>query len=354
MTGKKLFALLLLWATFQVPAALAQVTQFTSNPAMPVTGQPFTVTVTTSATFPDPLTVSYNIYGPRPQNVQLSSGTLSITNHTGTIPIPAVPAVGLYFIGLSGALADQGEITVFGPNQGADAVLLGQYAFYLTGQEKTLQGGMESAAMAGVFNADGQGHITSGMLDKNSGAGYVQAKDITGTYQLDISGKGYATLNSSAGSYTFAFYSEIPLPTPNLEANVVSTAGTLLNAIGRIGITDPFFQPSTYTFTLGGEQSPATSPLFGAGTLTFGQSTVTVQYQQIVNGAATNVTGLTGTYTPPDPASQRFTFSLAAPGGTSSHFVVYQGGFSTGILFFLSTDPHSSSPLLIGTNVRFY
>ena len=350
MIGKKLFALLLVWAAFQVPAAFAQSSQFTSNPAMPITGQPFTVTVTTPATTLDPLTASYTIYGPRPQNVQLGSGTLSITNHTGTIPIPAVSAVGLYFLEVSGI--GQGEITVFGPNQGDDAVLLGQYTFYLTGQEKTSQGGLEAAAMAGVFNADGQGHITSGMLDKNSGTGYLQAKNVTGTYQFDSTGKGSATLNSSAGSYTFAFYSEIPLPTPNLEADLVSTAGTLLNATGRLGGTDPFFQPSTYTFTLGGEPSLASSPLFGAGTLTFGQDTVTAQYQQVVNGTATNVTGLTGTYTAPDPVSQRFTFSLAAPGSASSHFVVYQGGFNTGILFFLSTDPHSSSPLLIGTNVR--
>ena len=76
-----------------------------------------------------------------------------------------------------------------------NANLSGPYAFSYTGSDA---GGF--LAVAGSFQADGSGHITSGMQDINSGAAVRTNAAITGTYAVRPDGRGSATLNSPAGN----------------------------------------------------------------------------------------------------------------------------------------------------------
>src|SRR6266702_1084720 len=95
-----------------------------------------------------------------------------------------------------------GNSVSFPPPQGGftNASLNGAYAFSYNGSDA--QGFL---AVAGSFQADGSGHITSGIEDINSGFGISTNASVTGTYVVRADGRGSATLNSPAGNTTIDF-----------------------------------------------------------------------------------------------------------------------------------------------------
>ncbi|HEX4604423.1 MAG TPA: hypothetical protein VH724_10540 [Candidatus Angelobacter sp.] len=90
----------------------------------------------------------------------------------------------------------------FPPPQGGftNANFSGPFAFSYTGSD-----GNGFLAVAGSFQADGSGHITSGTQDINSGAGIFTNAAISGTYTVRADGRGSATLNSTVGNTTIDF-----------------------------------------------------------------------------------------------------------------------------------------------------
>jgi len=90
----------------------------------------------------------------------------------------------------------------FPPPQGSftNANLNGSFAFSYSGSDAR-----GFLAAAGSFQADGAGHITSGMQDINSGFGIVTNAGITGTYTVRPDGRGTANLNSTAGNTVIDF-----------------------------------------------------------------------------------------------------------------------------------------------------
>jgi hypothetical protein len=97
-----------------------------------------------------------------------------------------------------------GSSISFPPPQGGftNASLSGPFAFSYTGSDS--QGFL---AVAGSFQADGNGHITSGIEDINSGFGITTNAVIAGTstYTVRADGRGSANLNSTAGNSTIEF-----------------------------------------------------------------------------------------------------------------------------------------------------
>src|SRR5581483_11787444 len=95
-----------------------------------------------------------------------------------------------------------GNSLSFPPPQGGftNANLTGAFAFSYTGTD-----GGGFLAVAGSFQADGNGNITSGMEDINSGLGIATNAAITGTYTIRADGRGSATLNSPAGNTVIDF-----------------------------------------------------------------------------------------------------------------------------------------------------
>lgn len=90
----------------------------------------------------------------------------------------------------------------FPPPQGGftNADLNGPFAFSYTGSDAT-----GFITVAGSFQADGNGHITSGMQDLRDVGNVATNVAITGTYTVRADGRGSATLNSSAGNSTIDF-----------------------------------------------------------------------------------------------------------------------------------------------------
>ncbi len=95
-----------------------------------------------------------------------------------------------------------GNSPTFPPPQGgfANANLNGAFAFSYTGSDAR-----GFLAVAGSFQADGSGYVTSGMEDINSGFGISANAAVTGTYVVRADGRGSATLNSPAGNTTIDF-----------------------------------------------------------------------------------------------------------------------------------------------------
>lgn len=95
-----------------------------------------------------------------------------------------------------------GNSLSFPPPQGSftNASLTGPFAFSYTGSDRR-----GFLAAAGSFQADGAGHITTGMQDINSGFGISTNSPVTGTYVVRADGRGSATLNSPAGNTTIEF-----------------------------------------------------------------------------------------------------------------------------------------------------
>jgi hypothetical protein len=81
-----------------------------------------------------------------------------------------------------------------------NANLNGPFAFSYTGSDA---GGF--LAVAGSFQADGNGNITSGTQDINSGAAVRTNASISGTYTVRADGRGSATLNSPVGNTMIDF-----------------------------------------------------------------------------------------------------------------------------------------------------
>ena len=106
----------------------------------------------------------------------------------------------IIFLALTGC--GGGTSLSFPPPQGGftNANLSGPFAFSYIGTDA--QGFL---AVAGSFQADGNGRITSGAEDINSGFGVVTNASITGTYTVRADGRGSAALNSTSGNSTLDF-----------------------------------------------------------------------------------------------------------------------------------------------------
>jgi hypothetical protein len=89
-----------------------------------------------------------------------------------------------------------------GNNGFTNASLSGQYAFQLSGFDVLSQNG-NPFREAGVFTADGNGHITSGTLDLAE-SGSPLSLNLTGSYSVSSDGTASMTFNTSNGSLTYA------------------------------------------------------------------------------------------------------------------------------------------------------
>jgi len=157
-----------------------------------------------------------------------------------------------------------------------DAVssLQGHYSFFLHGQESSLRGGVQLVALAGSILTDGTGKITSGVLDKNSASGLIQTQSVSGTYQLDSTGKGSISLVTPQGNYGFTFYALNLTQGTYIRAAIVAYSGSVLEVTGEFGPSSSIGDNTTtfgttFGFTEAGEVGVGTNLFLESGTLNF-------------------------------------------------------------------------------------
>jgi hypothetical protein len=116
------------------------------------------------------------------------------------------------------------------------SAIKGGYAFGYRGFDTHSQ----PFALAGSFQADGAGNITSGALDGNDNGTMVNANALTGSYTVDPVGRGIITLKlSPSTTLTFAFSQVSPTELLVISGDISSAtvplvAGTALQQTGTL------------------------------------------------------------------------------------------------------------------------
>jgi hypothetical protein len=123
-----------------------------------------------------------------------------------------------------------------GNNAGfSNASLSGNYVYTVNGLNQN-----NSFAVAGVFTADGNGNVTTGVRDTvNDAGGQTLNESITGSYAVNQDGRGQLIVNGGSGQTIYRFVLQ---STTSLEAPVVAKlfqdgdTGTtvLLDGVGKI------------------------------------------------------------------------------------------------------------------------
>ena len=226
-------------------------------------------------------------------------------------------------------------------DSGSESLLTGQYAFILSGYTES-----GFLAAVGSFTADGTGKITAGVLDSN-GTIVQSAASIDPTqsfYSVGSNHLGCATIVTSSGTFTTR------LSVGGITSSV-ATAGRMvewddatnvnyLSAVGQIlKQTVPTNVPSgsyvyEYTGVYGTSQYRTgvvgmitTQAGTSGGTVTYGEYDINVE-GDINNGSglSTPYSGITGTYTAPDPTTGRFTDATTLNSVTAHHVAYLVSG----------------------------
>jgi hypothetical protein len=175
----------------------------------------------------------------------------------------------------------------------SNASLNGRYAFSFAGQNSS-----GFLAEAGSFVADGNGNLTSGIEDVNSGGGIFQNVSFTGTYSIGPDGRGSASLQTSVGaaSWQFSMVNSNHALLIRFDAGVVTASGSIDKQT-----------PNTFDNTL-----VSGNYVFSFSGIGLGQNLLLMAGRLVANGAGSFTSGvldandvgsitqaaaLTGTYT---------------------------------------------------------
>ncbi|MBZ5629362.1 MAG: hypothetical protein LAO06_10920, partial [Acidobacteriia bacterium] len=199
--------------------------------------------------------------------------------------------------------------------QFSNGTLNGKYAFSLAGQNAGV-----SYLAAGSITFDGNGNITGGTEDINSG-GVSSVSISSGTYHIGTDGRGNAGVVTSGGpvNWQFVVINHAHAFVIRFDSGVPSASGTM-DLQDASQFTSAGFNGS-YAFNLSGANSSnKPGSLAVAGALTSTGAGVIGSGMLDVNNAGTPSTGLSlsGTYATPSSSSGRGTMILAGGIGTQN------------------------------------
>lgn len=193
------------------------------------------------------------------------------------------------------------------PNARFDLTALnGDFAFLLAG---TAPSG--PIATAGSFVADGNGNLTTGVLDENVNGASTTALSLTGIYTVAAAGRGTATFVTAGRTYSLVFYlgpvgGNATAVFQEIDTGIASDGNfaaqqsgpfTLASIAGNYAIETTGISGATLQSSTGQVSANA------AGLITAGNIDTNL------GGALTTGQAVTGSYTAPD-ATGRATLSL--------------------------------------------
>lgn len=255
-------------------------------------------------------------------------GTATFTDSKGTVRyrLYAASDDDIKFLSLDPSVPLNGEAQQQVADTFGGKNLAGNYVFALAGENA--QG---DVATAGRFSADGAGHVSSGVEDRNA-AGVISAdRTFEGSYSVDTDGRGQATWTSSAGTETYTFYVVSDQASVWLENNAAGSTGSAYSQAGHFSTAAVNGHFGFFGAAIDNANPSATIGVIEA------DSAGGISGSEIV-GKAGNLSpllDLTGTYAV--QSNGRGTASLTTNGGTTSNYVLY-GVAPQGFLL-LGTDP---------------
>jgi len=251
------------------------------------------------------------------------------------------------------------QLTLTVNGSSGSASMQGNYAFYLNGFNS---GG--AWTLAGSFIADGDGNITSGIVDSNSVVGIPLTTTITGTYAMATNGLNTMTIQGQSwGPMTLAFVLDSTGNGRMIEYDDTTGQGSRGSGVLR--------KANSGAFSVGSLTGDWAFGLTGTGS--YGERFVDVGLFTAANGNISNgscdtndggtyqTCTFTGTLSAVDPQTGRATVSIEGENGTNNEVVyivsnaelvmeqtdpVQQGGGSSGAPFSIS---NGASPVLAGS-----
>lgn len=207
----------------------------------------------------------------------------------------------------------------------SNASLNGNYAFQVSGTD------LNNFALyreAGVFSADGNGHITAGTDDFSEGSGVPSSDPITGVYSIDDDGTGTMQFNFTSGvTETFAFTMKSSSKFYMVPADLLITDFFANGAgVGEKQDTTAFAAAPSGTFVFSLQRQVAANSSFaptytvGAFTLAGGNATGN-EDQRTLASTITSLT-LTAHFNTPD-TSGRGTGTLTNQNSVTTTFAYY-------------------------------
>jgi hypothetical protein len=198
--------------------------------------------------------------------------------------------------------------------QSGNAALQGQYAFLFTGKVGGPTG-LAAGALAS-FTADGQGHITAGVLDFTTLTFSLQRQTVTGTYSLGSNGRGTITLNSTyLGPETFNVSVLASEASSLVETGTVTATTRGLIGSGKIARqSSPLSSPAgQYTLDLTGTDSIYVyAPLALTGLMNLGNGSGSAIGDVTGDGVTVPNVNYSGTIGTADPATGIFPITLVS------------------------------------------
>jgi hypothetical protein len=260
-----------------------------------------------------------------------------------------------------------------GPN---DSELKGSYAFYFGGfSNGNASGAAYGADVIGSLTADGNGNITSGVVDGNNALGFQGQIPFTGNYSIGSDNRGTLAFSMSGGhTVTMAFavgniQGGIAQTLRFIEfddSNASSPTGVIGSGVGKLQTSAAFAMATikgNFVFGLQGESPCNTCGSGGAAISPYGPVDAAGYFSADGNGnitaggedagaMSTTYSGITlaGSFTAPSATTGYGTITLT-PTGTiypapPTHFVYYVVGSSE--IFMMSSDSHATTTLLTG------
>ncbi len=192
----------------------------------------------------------------------------------------------------------------------------------LSGDYVFLESGFTTLGLAfttGRLTTDGAGVITSGVFDENDTGFVSENVAFTGSYTVSANGRGTASLTSSLGTSTFAFYLESPT-----AGFFVGTDSFAVNSGGIVAQQGAPFSNSSvsgsYGFAIGGITTLGLINIVGQ--LQADGAGITTGTEDVNEaGALSSVVSLTGTYT--ISANGRGVATVTPTGGPPSNLRFY-------------------------------
>jgi len=224
----------------------------------------------------------------------------------------------------------------------SNASLNGQYAYRLAGYD-TMDGEFSEA---GVFTADGAGHVTTGTDDFNTAIGF-SSTPITGNYSIGHDGNGSITLNIGGGqinlSITMLSTSKFYLAEADAFVNFSANAA----GEGAKQTASAFTSAPSGTFVFRVHQTfPSAVSEGTVGTITSTNAAVTGSFDVVRGNTFSSLTFTGGNFSVPDSTGRgtlTYTDSQAIP----TNFRYYVIDANT--LWFMETDANT---LGVGTAER--
>jgi hypothetical protein len=272
-----------------------------------------------------------------------NGGTITIDEYFYVAPVvvPSPATVTVTVTLNSPSLSATSTITVLRPQFNL-ASLKGTFVFSLNGFDKN---GFPFFA-AGSFVGDGNGQVINGEEDLNSVAhGYSRTTNITGSYNVGSDGRGTITLNSSLGSFAYAFVLAGPYPVIPVVARLIEMDQSGSNSSGDMELQDtpfafpPLPLPFQFAYIYRGQNSSGTQ-FASVGSFTLQSGAITGSQDMNFGGTVSLDQSLDGSYGSTD-ALGRGTASFSTNTGTANivYYLISGSKVSGTMRFrFVSTD----------------